>query len=108
MRFDPATMRYDNGDEFDGRWDRDHFDGQGTFSKKNLKGVGYVWQFEGIFSQDKPVSGTLREWMGGGGTIETQSNVWVQASVFDLKPEKPKKDTIKPLGGNTYYPDGSS
>jgi hypothetical protein len=46
--------------------------------------------------------------MGGGGTIETQSNVWVKASVFDLKPEKPKKDTIKPLGGNTYYPDGSS
>ena len=101
-------MQYDNGDEYDGRWDNDHFDGQGTFSKKNLKGVVCVWQFEGIFNQDQPVSDTLREWMGGGGTIETQSNVWVKASVFDLKPEKPKKDTIKPLGGNTYYPDGSS
>jgi hypothetical protein len=60
MRFGPATMEYDNGDKYDGRWDRDHFDGQGTFSKKNRIGVGYVWQFEGIFSQDKPVSGTQR------------------------------------------------
>jgi hypothetical protein len=48
----------------------------------------------------------LKEWMGGGGTMETQSDVWVQASVFDLKPAKPKKDIIRPLGGTTYYPDG--
>jgi len=56
--------------------------------------------------EPKPVSGTLKEWMGGGGTMETQSDVWVQASVFDLKPAKPKKDIIRPLGGTTYYPDG--
>jgi hypothetical protein len=104
VRFGQARMKYDNGDEYDGHWDRDHFHGQGTFSKKNRIGVGYVWQFEGIFSQDEPVSGTLREWQGGGGTIETQSDVWVEASVFDLKPAKPKKDTIRPLHGTTYYP----
>ncbi len=80
-RFGPATMKYDNGDEYDGQWDRDHFHEQGTFSKKNPKRDGYVWQFVGEFEQDFPKSGTLREWLGGGGISETQSDVNFEKSV---------------------------
>jgi len=106
IRFGSATMKYDNGDEYDGQWDRDHFHGQGTFSKKNPIRDGYVWQFVGEFEQDFPKSGTLREWLGGGGISETQSDVWQRKTVFDQKPTRPPREFIRPLPGTTYVTGG--
>ena len=38
MRFGQSRMEYDNGDAYDGEWDRVCMNGQGTFSKKNERG----------------------------------------------------------------------
>ena len=105
-RFGKGNMEYDNGHAYDGEWDRDCMNGQGTFSKKNEGRDGWLWVFEGIFEDNCPLSGTLREWSRRGIENEIQSDVWVKARVYDQKPAQPNKGGIRPLPGTTYYPDG--
>ena len=101
-RFGQGKMIYDNGDVYDGEWDRDHFHGQGAFAKKNEGRDDFIWQFVGKFDQDCPVSGILRYSLGGV-IQEIRSDVWVKASVFNQKPAVPEAPTLTPLDV-TYFP----
>jgi len=103
-RFGQGKMIYDNGDVYVGEWDRDHFHGQGTFAKKNAGDADFIWQFQGIFDQDNPVSGILR-YSSNGVEHQIQSDVWVEETVFNKKPAVPKTGTIRPLDV-TYFPSG--
>ena len=103
-RFGQGTMIYDNGDVYEGTWDRDHFHGQDTFEKSNAVQTAYIWQFQGEFDQDKPVSGTLR-YLSNGVEQQIQSDVWVKATVFSQKPAVPEAPTLTPLDV-TYFPGG--
>ena len=101
-RFGQGRMEYTNGDIYDGKWDRDHFHGHGSFAKSNAAHTAFIWEFVGTFEQDKPVSGMLRYWSNG---VEQhiQSDVWVNATVFSQKPAVPEAGTSRPLDV-TYFP----
>jgi hypothetical protein len=88
-----AIMKYENGDEYDGNWVKDHMNGEGTFSKINEARTGWLWQFIGTFENDRPLSGTLKESIGRD-IRDTYSETWVKATVLNKKPEQPKNDMI--------------
>ena len=81
-----GKMTYNNGDVYFGKWENDHMNGDGKFSKKNEHGKLF-WEFEGEFQNNCPKKGKLIE-----GTREIESDEWEYKTVFDQKPTQPNSE----------------